>query len=466
MLRTENLVKIVFLMVVGFILFPKGATGSYYVDPKKFGSPEGKVCLTCHREATPGIYNQWNASAMGQAGVNCYDCHKAEKGDPDAFEHKELISIVVTPKDCSRCHETEYKQYSFSHHADAVNTLKSFDNFFGWAVWGSGADRTGCIPCHGSVLKVQKDGKLDPATWPNTGIGRINPDGSKGSCSACHTRHIFSREQARRPESCGRCHRGPDFPQYEVYSDSQHGVMYRAYRDKLSMERSRWRVGVDYFQAPTCATCHMSAIPPQMVVKDADQRLEQALKSVLAGGGGKEFKALLPPPRPKQILYGASHDVELRLSWILRYPVSRKQDNWQKNRDLMQSVCFQCHSENFVKQFYTQFDNLVELYNKKFAVPATNMRRALMEEGKLTKNNYDEKLDRIYWKLVDNDGRQAKFGSAMAGPVYAWRTGMQEVAERYYMEFIPEVKKIVGWKANSFLRKHGYIEPGSLKKQK
>ena len=206
MLRTENLVKIVFLMVVGFILFPKGATGSYYVDPKKFGSPEGKVCLTCHREATPGIYNQWNASAMGQAGVNCYDCHKAEKGDPDAFEHKELISIVVTPKDCSRCHETEYKQYSFSHHADAVNTLKSFDNFFGWAVWGSGADRTGCIPCHGSVLKVQKDGKLDPATWPNTGIGRINPDGSKGSCSACHTRHIFSREQARRPESCGRCH--------------------------------------------------------------------------------------------------------------------------------------------------------------------------------------------------------------------------------------------------------------------
>ena len=132
----------------------------------------------------------------------------------------------------------------------------------------------------------------------------------------------------------------------------------------------------------------------------------------------------------------------------------------------MQSVCFQCHSENFVKQFYTQYDNLVELYNKKFAIPATKMRKALMETGKLTKNNYDEKLDRIYWKLVDNQGRQAKFGTAMAGPVYAWRTGMQEVAEKYYMEFIPEVKKIVGWKADSFLREHGYIEPGSLKKHK
>ena len=27
----------------------------------------------------------------------------------------------------------------------------------------------------------------DPATWPNTGIGRINPDGSEGSCTACHS---------------------------------------------------------------------------------------------------------------------------------------------------------------------------------------------------------------------------------------------------------------------------------------
>ncbi len=28
-------------------------------------------------------------------------------------------------------------------------------------------------------------------------IGRINPDGSRGSCSACHTRHSFSIAQER-----------------------------------------------------------------------------------------------------------------------------------------------------------------------------------------------------------------------------------------------------------------------------
>ncbi len=56
----------------------------------------------------------------------------------------------------------------------------------------SAAAVSGCWQCHGSEVKVLPGGKLDPATWPNTGIGRINPDGSEGSCSACHSRHSFS----------------------------------------------------------------------------------------------------------------------------------------------------------------------------------------------------------------------------------------------------------------------------------
>src|SRR4030042_303110 len=66
----------------------------------------------------------------------------------------------------------------------------------------------GCMQCHGSEIKVLPGGKFDPATWPNSGIGRINPDGSWGSCTACHTRHRFSVEQARRPAACGKCHLG------------------------------------------------------------------------------------------------------------------------------------------------------------------------------------------------------------------------------------------------------------------
>jgi hypothetical protein len=464
MLRAKFFLKIFLLALGVFFLFAAQAA-AYYVDPKKFGSPAGELCIICHREVTPGIYNQWRESTMGQAGVNCYDCHRAEKSDPDAFEHKESIAIVVTPKDCSQCHEKEFKEYGSSHHADAVNALKSVDNFFGRAVWGADANQTGCMPCHGSVLKLQKEGKgkLEPSTWPNTGIGRINLDGSKGACTACHPRHFFSLAQARRPETCGRCHSGPENPHIEIYSGSKHGLMYAAYRDKMKIDKRTWRAGEDYFQGPTCASCHMGAVPPQMVVKDADQRLEDALRSVLAGENKKDFEALLPPPKAKRIHYGSSHDVGTRLSWNLRLPVSEKQNNWEEKRQLMQSVCTQCHGENFVQQFYLQFDGLVDRYNQKFAIPATRIRNDLMKAGKLTEQNYDEKLDRIYWKLVYHEGHRARQGAAMMGPSYAWSQGMQEVAERFYFEFIPEAEEILGGKAEKFLRQRGYTPPDAKK---
>ncbi len=461
MLRTEILTKIV-LSVLGMLFFLTGQSGAYYVDPKKIGSPKGEVCMICHREVTPGIYNQWRTSTMGHAGVNCYDCHQAEKDDPDAFEHKESIAIVVTPKDCARCHEKESKEYESSHHADAIKALDSFDNFLGRAIWGTDADQTGCMPCHGSVLKLQAGGKgkLEPSTWPNTGIGRINLDGSKGSCTACHPRHVFSIEQARQPETCGRCHNGPENPHIEIYSGSKHGLTFRANRDTMNMDRSRWRAGQDYFQGPTCASCHMGAVPPQPLVKDADQRLEEALRSVLSGEDSKDFQALLPPPKDvEEINFGSTHDVGTRLSWNLRLPVSEKQKNWEANRQLMQTLCNQCHGVNFVQQFYTQFDGLVARYNETIAEPATLIRNDLMEKGELTKENHDDALDQIYWKIVYHEGRRARFGAAMMGPNYAWNQGMQEVAERFYLEFIPEVKKIMGRKAETFMKERGYNEP-------
>ncbi|MEN8174210.1 MAG: cytochrome C552, partial [Pseudomonadota bacterium] len=81
---------------------PSGEAG------KDWGDPKGDKCVACHAQQTPGMYWEWNHSNHGQAGVNCYDCHRTEDGDKDRFEHNgELISVIVTPKDCSRCHSTE-----------------------------------------------------------------------------------------------------------------------------------------------------------------------------------------------------------------------------------------------------------------------------------------------------------------------------------------------------------------------
>ena len=134
--------------------------------------------------------------------------------------------MIVSPKDCGGCHQKEVDQQKGSHHAKAGEILASLDNFLGSVLGGPPAVAVGCFQCHGSTVKVLPNGKFDPATWPNTGIGRINPDGSAGSCSACHTRHRFSKAQAREPQTCGKCHLGPDHPQMEVYQESKHGILW------------------------------------------------------------------------------------------------------------------------------------------------------------------------------------------------------------------------------------------------
>jgi hydroxylamine dehydrogenase len=57
-------------------------------------------------------------------------------------------------------------------------------------------------------------------------VGRVNLDGSRGACSACHTRHRFSIEMARKPYTCKECHVGPDVPAFKVYSASKHGNIF------------------------------------------------------------------------------------------------------------------------------------------------------------------------------------------------------------------------------------------------
>ncbi|NIQ94684.1 MAG: cytochrome C552 [Desulfuromonadales bacterium] len=358
-------------------------------------------CLECH-ESMPGIVKQWEDSVHWNAGVGCYECHKANKGENDAIDHYGyLVATIVSPKDCGQCHPKEAAEQEASHHAEAGNILNSKDGLLGQTVGGEPAVAVGCRQCHGSIVKTLEDGTLDPATWPNTGIGRVNPDGSKGSCSACHTRHRFSKEQARKPEVCGKCHVGPDHPQKEVYEESKHGILYYAYEDELNMDKPKWVAGEDYYDAPTCASCHMSAAPG----------------------------------------VGVTHDVGDRLSWNLRAPVSKPTANSKEKLATMKEVCSACHADPFVEGFYTQLDQFVKLYNDKFAIPAKEIRQLLMDEGVISTANFDDKIDWTYWELWHHEGRRARHGAAMSGPDYAWWHGIYDVAKAFYNHLLPQAKE-------------------------
>jgi hydroxylamine dehydrogenase len=369
--------------------------------PVKKATAAGDNCIECHKGKNPGLYLQWKNSAHGEAAVGCIDCHGADKGDVDAFLHEgSLIATLVTPKDCGKCHEDEEKQASASHHAKAGEILESQDAFIANVAAGSPAAIAGCENCHGCKVKIDSTAvnRLSRDSWPNSGIGRINPDVSKGSCNACHPRHSFSRKQARQPDNCGKCHLGPDHPQREIYQESKHGITYLTNEHEMKLDNPSWVVGVDYYQAPTCATCHMSATRTQAV----------------------------------------NHDVGGRISWTLRPAVSVYQDQWQVKRGNMKEVCSACHEKNFVNGQFYQYDAVVRLYNEKFGKPSTALYNLLMKKGLRERDaSFADKVDWEYYELWHHEGRRARMGASMMGPDYTWWHGFYEVAQNFYFKFIP-----------------------------
>ncbi len=391
-------------------------------------SDASKACIACHQQQSPALYEQWGDSLHYRANVGCFECHMADESDVDAFKHYgQTISVIVSPRDCARCHETEVSEFEASHHAKAGRILGSLDNVLAEVVEGnkgmvtesfpmgvSAAAVNGCWQCHGSQVKVHADGSLDAATWPNSGIGRINPDGSEGSCAACHGRHSFSAAQARHPDTCGKCHMGPDHPQKEIYEESKHGIQFFANEHHMNLDSPKWIVGEDYSAAPTCATCHMSATKNQPV----------------------------------------THDVGMRISWNNRPPISVRPElsdkkmglpgadvPWQVRRNNMEDVCINCHNQGWIDNFYAQYDGLVDLYNTKFAAPGKRLyglAKPLMKDVK-----FGNKLDFTWFELWHHEGRRARHAASMMGPDYTHWHGTYEIARNFYTEFIPELEELV-----------------------
>jgi hypothetical protein len=462
--------RIFFCWLIPFIVFSQSvASAPVTLDPSNWGFEEGNECVKCHTKTSAGLTEQWNQSKHAQRGMNCLDCHKADSSDNDAIEHEGFtIATIVSPKDCGRCHSAEEKQNSSSVHANAVSLIAERMPVMAGNLAGDAIIAAGCSQCHGSEVKVKGDGSLDTATWPNSGIGRINPDGSKGSCSSCHGRHSFSKAQARDPSSCMRCHSGPDSPDRAIYEASKHGMAFFAHKDKMNLDADKWVAGKDYTSAPTCVTCHM-------------------------GAAGK-----LP----------SSHDVGIRNAWNLNTPVSEKQqlivfedggkreiphsqaapargeqydkiDGQQgtvkmvvsadRRRKAMTMVCQECHGKNFAQSFMNQFDSVVELYNEKFGKPAQAIMAALYDKKLLTPTPFDEEIEFVYWELWHDEGARARHGAAMASPNHTWWEGMYLVSRNFYTKFLPaanaladaDVKKIINETVNDQEEHHGWLrQPG------
>jgi hypothetical protein len=159
-----------------------------------------------------------------------------------------------------------------------------------------------------------------------------------------------------------------------------------------------------------------------------------------------------------------THDPGERISWTNRPPLSLRMDTNLENevvteadpekrralvhdtadakRERMKLVCSHCHTPDYINAFYTQYDEFVVLFNEKFARPGEQLMKALAEANLLTKQQFDEEIEWTWYYLWHHEGRRARHGASMMAPDYAHWHGMSEVAERFYMQLIPQAREL------------------------
>jgi hypothetical protein len=353
-------------------------------------------CAECHRRETSAVVVEFEQSRHAQKGVNCLDCHRPEEGQPGVDHKGFVITRGPTAKNCAGCHAREYDQYARSRHAAAAWAAVNGPGDFTpeqlaqgeryhptWvnrppmgigAMEGEAAVRSGCNACHA--------------------VGKPNADGSLGSCTSCHSRHLASIELAREPSTCGQCHLGPDHSQAEIYGESKHGALFAAQRSHMNLRADARHLTTTDMPVPTCSTCHMSGLMGAKV----------------------------------------THDTTERLSWFLFAPVSTRRPGYERGQADMKDICLKCHTRPRIDEYYASAERVVAATNDKVQA-ASAVVKSLRAEGLLTPQAFDEPIEFTEFDLWHYYGRTAKHGAFMGGADFVqWHGNYELLRQRVTLD--------------------------------
>ena len=428
-------------------------------------------CIDCHTIFQPGIVADWRKSRhasttpaqamqvetlalkvsnrevpenLRKTTVGCAECHMLRPGEhADTFEHNGYdIHIVVSPKDCSTCHNIEAEQYSNNLMAHAYQNLAGnalyrklqhvilgkVSRDQGRIIFEPESDMTraeGCYYCHGTVLEITGTETRDTEIagelkfpvingWPNQGVGRINPDGSPGACTPCHTRHAFSIETARKPYTCKECHVGPDVPVYKIYSSSKHGNLFETHKGDWNFKPVPWTIGKD-FTAPTCAGCHIS-----LLVNSEGEVVSQRSHQFNDRLPWRLFGLIYAHPYPRHpdttvIRNAAGQPLPTDMSGAPAgsYLISETERNNRTGQ--LQQICLNCHGSSWIKGFWQRFENTIRQTNATTLATThilSDIRAAGLADAENPFDEYPERLWCDQWLFYANTVR---FASAMGG---------------------------------------------------
>jgi hydroxylamine dehydrogenase len=438
-------------------------------------SPYTQACIGCHNVYTPGIVHDWLSSRHSKitpadavkkpvlerrisadtvpedlAGyvVGCFECHSRNpQKHKDTFEHMGFkIHIVVSPDDCKTCHPSEVSQFSGSKKANAIKNLMANPVYHtlvsdvtglkkivkGKIITEASSDKTlheSCLGCHGTKIEVKGLKRLtvasgeitvpDLTNWPNQGVGRENPDGSFGACTACHPRHAFSIEVARQPYTCAQCHEEPDVPAWDVYKESKHGNIFFSKHREWDMNAVPWTVGKD-FKAPTCAVCHNSLIvtPRGSVLAERTHDFGSRLWVRL-------FGLIYSHPQP---LSGDTSVIRNKDNMPLPttfagLPASEfliDKPEQDKRLRSMKAVCNGCHNMDWINGHFAKLANTIQETDA-MTLAATNLMIEAWSNGIADKSNpFDEPIEQRWTRQWLFFANSVRYASAMTGaPDYA-----------------------------------------------
>ena len=333
-------------------------------------------CAECHRNLQYSVVHEYELSAHAQKQINCLECHQVAPGQKGKDHNGFVINTAVTAANCRTCHEQIYQQFLHSRHAAPAWAAVAGEKAFTpeQAAFSEGFQPGGVKRAPNPLTALEGNSAFQSGCASCHSVGKPNTDGTIGACTACHTRHTSSVEIARLPTTCGQCHMGPDHSQLEIYTESKHGVLFEAQRDKLNLAAKPAQLTTRDMFVPTCATCHMSGLNGAAV----------------------------------------THDPSERLSYFLFAETSAKRPNYASSRAEMKSICLKCHAEQVVEKVYQNAEAVVASTNEKISAVKSVM-DGLRKDGVLSGKPFEQPIDFEYFDLWHYDGRAAKHGAFMGG---------------------------------------------------
>lgn len=350
------------------------------------GEQEAEDCVKCHMKVNPALVAMFQASTMGKEGVQnreIYEEVKQQRAPKEETETRKGFLVRKGQITCVLCHGNDHSTITETNGrvADAVcggchdaidkEYVKGGGHTFDEPAqsWARALDNPEFAGLPLPVLQLSRDlrfsqqGATEPPYYDHDPDYERSDLVLRNGCDSCHTRHLFSAAEARKPEACKTCHAGAGDSVFDSYRQSKHGSIYDAHGKQWDWEMSLPEAFArGEYKAPTCAYCHM-------LIKDRYGSVTSTHDMTRKGIWNRGLQPLVVDET--RVEEGAYREY-LRQMRLEAEP----------RRAEMVLICRNCHSEKFAQRFLNAADQ-VKLSSDLLVLKARSIVDQLIQQAML-----------------------------------------------------------------------------------